>query len=248
MEQTRAAVAADPAGSVRANARPDTGPKGGYRYLDLITALFGAVLLISNIVGQKIWRLGPLDMSAAQMLFPVSYIFGDVLTEVYGYARSRRVIWIGFGCNALMALVDWVAVQLPPSPEWRHQEAFATIIGFVPRMVVASLIAFWAGEFSNSYVLAKMKILTSGRHLWTRTIGSTVVGEAVDSILVIGITFTGVLPVGTMVRIVLSMYMFKVAYEVAVTPATYAAVNWLKRQERIDFYDYGTDFNPFIAR
>ncbi len=248
MEQTRAAAVADPAETARLDARPDIRPNGGYRYLDLITALFVAVLLISNIVGQKIWRLGPLDMSAAQMLFPVSYIFGDVLTEVYGYARSRRVIWIGFGCNALMALVDWVAVQLPPSPEWHNQEAFATIIGFVPRMVIASLIAFWAGEFSNSYVLAKMKILTSGRHLWMRTIGSTVVGEAVDSILVIGITFTGVLPVGTMVRIVFSMYLFKVDYEAAVTPATYAVVNWLKRQERIDFYDYGTNFNPFITR
>jgi uncharacterized integral membrane protein (TIGR00697 family) len=239
MEQTRAAVTAE--------AAETGGRRVGYRYLDLITALFVAVLLISNVVGQKIWRFGPFDMSAAQVLFPVSYIFGDVLTEVYGYARSRRVIWIGFGCNAVMALVYWVAVQLPPSPDWHNQEAFATIIGFVPRMVIASLIAFWAGEFSNSYVLARMKILTSGRHLWMRTIGSTVIGEAVDSILVIAITFTGVLPVGTMARIVLSMYFFKVAYEAAVTPVTYAAVNWLKRRESVDYYDYGTNFNPFIG-
>ena len=216
-----------------------------YRYLDLITALFVTVLLISNIVGQKIWRLGPLDMSAAQMLFPVSYIFGDVLTEVYGYSRSRRVIWIGFLSNALMALMGWVAVRLPPSPDWHNQEAFGTIIGFVPRLVIASLIAFWAGEFSNSYVLARMKILTSGRYLWARTIGSTVVGEAVDSVFVIGIAFAGALPAGTMVRIVLSMYLFKVAYEVVATPVTYALVNWLKREEAEDFYDYRTNFSPF---
>ncbi len=219
----------------------------GFRYLDIISGLFVAVLLISNVLGQKICRVGPLDMSAAMMLFPVSYIFGDILTEVYGYAASRRVIWLGFFANGLMALCGWVAVHLPASPDWPHQQAFATVIGFVPRIVVASLIAFWAGEFSNSYVLAKMKIFTSGRRLWTRTIGSTIVGEAVDSFLVIAITFSGVLPPLALVRVIVSMYLFKVAYEVVATPLTYIAVNWLKRREGVDYYDRDTNFNPFAG-
>src|SRR5579884_438970 len=202
-----------------------------FRYLDVITGLFVAVLLISNVVGQKIWRLGPLDISAAQMLFPVSYIFGDVLTEVYGYARSRRVIWIGFFANILMAVVGWIAVRLPPSPEWPNQQAFAAVMTFVPRMVAASLIAYWSGEFVNSYVMAKMKLFTNGRWLWSRTIGSTVVGQAVDSALVVGITFAGVMPLRALVRVTLSIYLVKVAYEVIATPATYLVVNWLKRAE-----------------
>ena len=218
-----------------------------FRYLDVITGLFVAVLLISNVVGQKIWRLGPLDISAAQMLFPVSYIFGDVLTEVYGYARSRRVIWIGFGCNVLMAVVGWLAVQLPPAPGWPNQQAFATVMAFVPRMVTASLIAYWAGEFANSYVLAKMKIITSGRWLWTRTIGSTVVGQAIDSFLVVAITFSGVMPLAALARVTISIYLVKVIYETVATPATYLVVNFLKRAEGLDVYDRGTNFNPFAV-
>jgi uncharacterized integral membrane protein (TIGR00697 family) len=225
--------------------RKAPGPDYPFRYLDVITGFFVAVLLISNVVGQKIWRLGPLDVSAAQMLFPISYIFGDVLTEVYGYARSRRVIWIGFACNVLMAVVGWLAVQLPPAPGWPNQQAFATVMAFVPRMVAASLIAYWAGEFANSYVLAKMKVLTSGRWLWTRTMGSTVVGQAIDSFLVVVITFSGVMPWTALVRITVSIYLVKVIYEAAATPATYAVVNFLKRAEGLDVYDRGTDFNPF---
>ncbi|HZS52620.1 MAG TPA: queuosine precursor transporter [Bryobacterales bacterium] len=216
-----------------------------FRYLDVITGLFVAVLLISNVVGQKIWRLGPLDISAAQMLFPVSYIFGDVLTEVYGYARSRRVIWIGFFANILMAVVGWIAVRLPPSPEWPNQQAFAAVMTFVPRMVAASLIAYWSGEFVNSYVMAKMKLFTNGRWLWSRTIGSTVVGQAVDSALVVGITFASVMPLRALVRVTLSIYAVKVVYEVIATPATYLVVNWLKRVEGMDAYDRGTNFSPF---
>jgi uncharacterized integral membrane protein (TIGR00697 family) len=223
-------------------------PVPSFRYLDVISGLFVAILLISNVLGQKIWRLGPLDMSAALLLFPVSYIFGDVLTEVYGYARSRRIIWVGFFSNALMAALGWVAVRLPASPDWPNQRAFETVVGFVPRVVIASLVAFWAGEFSNSYVLAKMKILTSGRHLWTRTIGSTVVGQAVDTFLVVGITFFGVLPFSSILRVTVSMYLLKVAYEAAATPLTYLAVNWLKKKEGVDFYDRGTDFNPFAIK
>ena len=230
--------------ALRHKAPPATYP---FRYLDVITGLFVAVLLISNVVGQKIWRLGPLDISAALMLFPVSYIFGDVLTEVYGYARSRRVIWIGFGCNVLMAAVGWLAVQLPPAPGWPNQQAFATVMAFVPRMVTASLIAYWAGEFANSYVLAKMKIVTSGRWLWTRTIGSTLVGQAIDSFLVVAITFSGVMPVAALVRVTISIYLVKVIYEAVATPATYMVVNFLKRAEGLDVYDRGTDFNPFAV-
>ncbi len=215
------------------------------RYLDAIAGLFVAVLLISNVLGQKIWRLGPLDLSAGLLLFPVSYIFGDVLTEVYGYARSRRIIWIGFFSNALMAALGWVAVRLPASPDWPNQQAFATVVGFVPRVVIASLVAFWAGEFANSYVLAKMKIWTKGRYLWTRTMGSTIVGEALDTALVVVITFFGVMPPLSIVRVSLSMYLIKVAYEAVATPATYAVVNWLKREEGVDMYDRDTDFNPF---
>ena len=211
----------------------------------MIAGLFVAVLLISNVLGQKIWRLGPLDLSAGLLLFPVSYIFGDVLTEVYGYARSRRIIWIGFLSNGLMAALGWVAVKLPASPDWPNQQAFATVIGFVPRVVIASLAAFWAGEFANSYVLAKMKIWTEGRHLWTRTIGSTIVGEAVDTALVVVITFFGVVPLLTIARVSVSMYLIKVAYEAVATPVTYAVVNWLKRQEGVDVYDRDTNFNPF---
>ncbi len=213
--------------------------------IDVVAGLFVAVLLTSNILGQKVARIGPLDISAAMILFPVSYIFGDILTEVYGYACSRRIIWVGFVANALMAALGWIAIRLPPSPDWPNQRAFETVIGFVPRVVLASLVAFWAGEFSNSYVLAKMKILTSGRWLWTRTIGSTIVGEAVDSILVVAITFFAVLPPWSIVRVVISMYLLKVAYEVAATPITYLVVKWLKRKEGVDVYDRDTNFNPF---
>lgn len=170
-----------------------------------------------------------------------------MLTEVYGYARSRRVIWIGFGCNVLMAVVGWLAVQLPPAPGWPNQQAFATVMAFVPRMVTASLIAYWAGEFANSYVLAKMKIITSGRWLWTRTIGSTVVGQAIDSFLVVAITFSGVMPVAALVRVTISIYLVKVIYETVATPATYLVVNFLKKAEGLDVYDRGTDFNPFAV-
>lgn len=222
-------------------------PAPAPRYLDILTGLFVAVLLISNILGQKIWSLGPFAMSAALLLFPVSYIFGDILTEVYGYAASRRVIWTGFASNALLAVFGWVAVRLPPAPDWPNQQAFAVVMGFVPRVIIASLVAFWAGEFTNSYVLAKMKILTSGRWLWTRTIGSTVVGQFVDTLLVVAITFFGVIPPLSILHVAISMYLLKVAYEAAATPLTYIAVAWLKRREGLDVYDRDTNFNPFAV-
>ena len=222
-------------------------PKRDYRYLDLLISVFIVVLLISNLVAQKICAFGDLRVSGAQLLFPLTYIFGDIFTEVYGYAASRRAIWIGFFASGLMAVLGVIVVALPAAPDWPNQAAFATVFNFVPRIVVASLIAFWCGEFANSFVMAKMKMLTKGRHLWTRTVGSTVVGQAVDTALVIVLAFGGTLPAKTIVTLILSGYVTKVVYEVVMTPVTYAAVNFLKRKEGVDTFDYGTDFNPFVT-
>lgn len=206
------------------------------------------VLLISNLIGQKICAFGQLRVSGAQLLFPITYIFGDVFTEVYGYAASRRAIWIGFFASGLMAVMGVVAVALPPAPEWRNQEAFATVFDFVPRLVIASLVAFWCGEFANSFVMAKMKIWTSGRMLWTRTVGSTVVGQAVDTLVVMVVAFAGTVSLKVIVNVIISGYLFKVGYEVLATPLTYLVVNALKRAEGMDPFDYGTRFNPFATQ
>ncbi|MGC8782875.1 MAG: queuosine precursor transporter [Armatimonadota bacterium] len=207
------------------------------------------ILLLSNIVAVKPVRLFNflhLDLDGGTLLFPISYIFGDVLVEVYGYARSRRVIWMGFGFNLLAALLLWVIVMLPPSPEWQMQSAFAMILGQTPRIVAGSLIAFWCGEFVNSYVMAKLKIFTGGQFLWTRTISSTVVGQAVDTILFQTIAFAGVWDTGLLLRVILWNYTAKVLYEALATPITYAVVGFLKKAEQEDYYDYDTNFNPFV--
>jgi uncharacterized integral membrane protein (TIGR00697 family) len=217
----------------------------GYKYFDLIMALFVAVLLISNIASTKILELGPFTFDGGTLLFPISYIFGDILTEVYGYRRSRRVIWVGFGCAALMAVVLAVVGALPPADGWENQEAYQAILGTTPRIVLASLVAYFAGEFSNSYTLARMKVLTQGRWLWTRTIGSTLVGEGVDTLLFVTIAFAGTLPWPLFWSIILSNYVFKVGLEAAMTPVTYRITNFLKREENEDVYDVDTDFNPF---
>jgi len=216
-----------------------------YRYFDLIMALFVAVLLISNVASSKILDLGPFTFDGGTILFPISYIFGDILTEVYGYRRSRRVIWTGFGCSALAALTFMIVGALPPASGWEHQEAFMAILGQTPRIVIASLVAYFAGEFSNSYVLAKMKILTRGRWLWTRTIGSTLVGQGVDTLLFVTIAFAGTLPSSLLFSVILSNYIFKCGVEALATPLTYQIVRWLKQAEQEDYFDYGTDFNPF---
>jgi uncharacterized integral membrane protein (TIGR00697 family) len=217
----------------------------GYRYFDLITALFVAVLLISNVASSKILRLGPFTFDGGTLLFPISYIFGDILTEVYGYRRSRRVIWTGFGCAGLMAGVLALVGALPPAEGWQYQDAYEAILGTTPRIVLGSLIAYFAGEFSNSYTLAKMKILTQGRWLWTRTIGSTLVGEGVDTILFVTIAFAGTLPWPLFWSIITSNYIFKVGLEAAMTPVTYQITSFLKQAEQEDVYDTDTDFNPF---
>ncbi len=230
----------------------------GYRYLDTITAVFVAVLLISNIASSaKIldWGVSLLGLrlafDAGTLLFPISYIFGDVLTEVYGYRRSRRVIWTGFALSALMALTFWLIGALPGEAAWQDyagQEAYDAILGGVGSggIIVASLSAYFAGEFSNSYVMAKMKIATQGRWLWARTIGSTLVGEGVDTALFVVIACAlGVFPWSIALSLIVTNYIFKVGIEALMTPATYRIVNGLKRVEREDYYDYDTDFNPF---
>jgi queuosine precursor transporter len=218
-----------------------------FRYYDLLVHVFVVVLLISNLVGAKISAIGGFRVSGAQLLFPITYIFGDIFTEVYGYSGSRRAIWIGFFASGLMALMGLFVVWVPPAPGWRDQAAFETVFYQVPRMIAASLIAFWAGEFTNSYVLAKMKLLTGGRHLWMRTIGSTVAGQAVDTATVITLAFAGRTDWGTIGNMIVSGYLFKVVYEALATPLTYLIVNALKRAEGVDVYDTDTNFNPFVG-
>jgi uncharacterized integral membrane protein (TIGR00697 family) len=217
----------------------------GYKYFDLIMALFVAVLLISNVASSKILQLGPFTFDGGTILFPISYIFGDILTEVYGYRRSRRVIWTGFACAGLMAGVLMLVGALPPAEGWENQQAYEAILGTTPRIVLASLIAYFAGEFSNSYTLAKMKILTQGRWLWTRTIGSTLIGEGVDTLLFVTIAFAGTLPWPLFWTIIASNYVFKVGLEAVMTPLTYRITNSLKRAEHEDVYDIDTNFSPF---
>jgi uncharacterized integral membrane protein (TIGR00697 family) len=219
-----------------------------YKHLDTLTGLFVAVLLISNIASTKIADFLFFTFDGGTLLFPLSYIFGDVLTEVYGYARSRKVIWIGFVTALLMSLILMIVGALPPAEGWMYQDAYEKILGMTPRIVLASLTAFFAGEFSNSYLLAKMKVWTNGRHLWMRTIGSTIVGELVDTSLFVSIAFLGVLPSGTLIAVIISNYIFKTVVEILFTPVTYRIVRWLKRQENEDYYDRDTDFNPFVRR
>ena len=216
-----------------------------FRYYDILVHIFVVVLLISNLVGPKICAIGPFRISGAQLLFPITYIFGDVFTEVYGYSGSRRAIWIGFFASGLMALMGLLTVHMPPAPDWPDQRAFEVVFNFVPRMVAASLVAFWCGEFANSYTLARMKLFTEGRWLWTRTVGSTVVGQAVDTTIVIFLAFAGTRDTKTILNMIGSGYLGKVLYEVLATPLTYAIVNFLKRNEGVDVYDTHTDFNPF---
>src|ERR1700743_3099384 len=218
-----------------------------FHYLDTLTIVFVVVLVISNLVGPKMCQVGPFKLSGAELLFPISYICGDVFTEVYGYAASRRAIWMGFLAMGLLSVFGAIAVALPPAPDWHNQQAFATVFGLVPRFAVASLVAYWAGEFTNSYTLAKLKLLTKGRWLWTRTIGSTVTGQAVDTATVVLIAFWGT-PWRTIGSVIFWSYVTKVIYETLATPITYIVVGWLKRMEGVDSFDERTNFNPFHLR
>jgi queuosine precursor transporter len=230
--------------------------KHDYRFLETFIVVFVVILLISNLVGAKIISLGNLHFAGlviairfggGNLLFPFTYIFGDVFTEVYGYAGSRRAIWLGFFASILMAIVCAMIVALPPAPEFHEQRAYEVVLGVVPRMVAASLIAYLCGEFVNSFVLAKMKILTKGRHLWTRTIGSTVAGQFVDSVIFMLVAFSGVQRPGVIWELIYSGYLFKVTYEAAMTPLTYWIVNRLKHAEGVDVYDVKTNFSPFAS-
>ncbi|WP_276954747.1 queuosine precursor transporter [Allomeiothermus silvanus] len=220
-----------------------------YRYLDFITALFVVVLIVSNIASTKVVLLGPFTFDGGTILFPLAYIFGDVLTEVYGYKRSRRVIWTGFFLLILATLTFGIVNALPTPPDQQNTaRAFAAILGLVPRIVLASLVAYWVGEFVNSYVLAKLKIATQGRWLWTRTLGSTLIGQGLDTGIFLLIAFYGVWDNALLWTVFVSNYVFKVGVEALFTPLTYAIVGFLKRAEREDYYDRDTNFNPFAVR
>lgn len=224
-----------------------------YRYYDFVMAAFVAVLLCSNLVGPaKIAQLdlplvGALTFGAGVLFFPISYVFGDILTEVYGYARARRVIWTGFAALLFASCMASVIVALPPAPGWKNQAAYEIAFGSTWRIALASLIAFACGEFVNSYVLAKMKIATAGRWLWSRTIGSTIFGEAVDSMLFYPLAFydSGLIPNELLPKVMLAQFLAKVAVEIMFTPITYKVVGFLKRAEHEDYYDRRTNFNPF---
>ena len=208
------------------------------------TALFVTCLLAANTIAAKLVVVGGLTLTAGIVIFPISYVLGDVLTEVWGYAATRRVIWLGFACNALMVAAIWLGGELPPAPFWSGQPAYQEILGHTPRILGASFVAYLVGEFANAFVLAKLKIATQGRWLWTRTIGSTVVGQALDSAVFVTLAFAGVVPAGAIAGIVAGQWLVKVVYEALATPLTYAAVAWLKSRERIDTFDLNTDFNP----
>ena len=226
-----------------------------FEYFDFVMAAFVAILLLSNVLGAgkraeiDLPLIGVWPFCAGILFFPLAYVLGDILTEVYGYARARRCIWAGFVATLFMAFMSWVVVALPPASDWPGQAAYESVFGQVPRIVFASVAAFWLGEFANSYVLARMKLLTKGKHLWTRTIGSTVVGQGIDSAIFYPLAFYGApgWPVEAMVAVMISQFVLKVSWEVLLTPVTYAVVGFLKRREGVDVYDVGTDFSPFKA-
>lgn len=219
-----------------------------FKYLDVITVFFVTFLLISNVVASKILMLGPLAIDGGGLLFPLTYIFGDILTEVYGYKKTRKAIWLGLGANLLMAAVFMIVGVMPPASDWPNQDAYMAILGLSSRIVVASVTAYFVGEFINSFILAKMKILTKGKFLWSRTIGSTIFGEAFDTTIFMVIAFWGVLPMDLFILVGVSGYLLKVAVEILFTPFTYLIVNFLKKKESEDYYDYKTNFNPFLLK
>lgn len=210
----------------------------------IITGLFVTCLITANILIVKQIMVGPILLPAAIIIFPLSYVFGDILTEVYGYRQARLVIWTGFACNLLAVIAFWIGGLLPPAPVFEAQNAYDRILGNTPRFLIASFTAYLAGEFINSFILSKLKIRTKGRWLWMRTIGSTIVGQGVDTVIVLTIGFLGVLPLPVLVPMIGGHWLFKTVYEVIATPFTYALVGYLKGKEHSDVYDYNTNFNP----
>jgi hypothetical protein len=227
--------------------------KKSYQWYPFVTAVFVTTLVVSNIIAVKLIQVGVLIVPAAVIIFPVAYIFGDILTEVYGFARARQAIWIGFLCNLLAVIAIWIGGLLPAAPFWKlegfttpemSQQAYQAILGFTPRLLLASFTAYLVGEFLNSFVLARLKVRTAGRLLWLRTITSTLIGQGADSVIFIVIAFGGILPTSALWQAIVSQWTIKVAYEIIVTPLTYLIVNRLKRAEQEDFFDRETDFNP----
>jgi uncharacterized integral membrane protein (TIGR00697 family) len=221
------------------------GPRA-YRYYDLVMAAFVTVLLCANLIGaSKLATVFGFTFGAGVLFFPISYVFGDVLTEVYGYARARKVVWAGFAALIFASLMSAIVLAFPPAPGWPHQAAFETVFANTPRIALASLVAYFAGEFTNSFVLAKMKVAMAGRRLYARTIGSTIAGEAVDSLIFYPLAFLGVWTTAQVMAVMASNYAIKVAWEALMTPFTYRIVSFLKRAEDEDYYDRDTDFTPF---
>jgi hypothetical protein len=222
------------------------GARRHFRYFDYVMAAFVAILLLSNLIGAaKLSTVAGVTFGAGILFFPVSYVIGDVLTEVYGYANARRCIWTGFAALVFMMFMSWVVVGLPPAETWDGQSAYESVFGLVPRIVIASMLAFWAGEFVNSIVMAKMKVLTRGKALWSRTIGSTVVGQAADSAIFYPVAFYGIWETSDVITVMFTNWAMKVLWEAVLTPVTYAVVGWLKAREGVDVYDEDTDFSPF---
>jgi uncharacterized integral membrane protein (TIGR00697 family) len=213
-------------------------------WLVLIVAIFITCLMTANITAVKLVNVFGFILPAGIIIFPMSYIFGDVLTEVYGYRRARQVIWLGFFCNLIAVVAFGIGQVLPPASFWDGQAAYERILGYTPRLLTASFLAYLVGEFSNSFIMAKMKIATKGRWLWSRTIGSTLVGEGLDSLVFMVLAFVGTIPIEKLASAIVTQWLVKSAYEAAVTPLTYAIVNFLKRREGLDAYDYDTHFNP----
>lgn len=211
----------------------------------VLGCLFVSCLLISNMIAGKLISIFGMVLPAAVILFPVTYIFGDVLTEVYGFKRSRLIIWTGFACNLFMAALFMLVVAMPHPEFWQFQDAYAAVLGMTPRVVAASLVAYFLGEFSNSVILSKMKLLTRGKWLFSRTIGSTIVGEGIDTVVFITIAFAGTVAPPVLLTMIIAQYICKVIYEIAATPLTYLAVGWVKKKETVDTYDWGVKYNPF---
>lgn len=224
---------------------PKSPVSGNSKYFIYVAIVFVAVLMISNTVAVKLVQIGPFVFAGAIFIFPISYIFGDILTEVYGYRASRKIIWSGFAALIFMSFCYWFVQKLPFPPFWQGQTAYDAILGTVPRIVLGSIIAYFAGEFSNSFVLSKMKVWMQGRRLWMRTIGSTIVGEGVDSVIFAVVAFAGTIPASGLITLILSGYFIKVVYEILATPITYLIVNKLKKVEGIDVYDRNISYNPF---
>jgi uncharacterized integral membrane protein (TIGR00697 family) len=218
------------------------------RLLPIITGFFVGVLILSNILAAKMIRIGPFVFDGGTLLFPMSYIFGDVLTEVYGYKESRKVIWTGLGMLVVMSFNIWLIGVLPAEPSWTFQTDYQHMLAVVPRIALASVLGYFAGEYSNSVVLSRMKILTKGRYLWMRTIGSTLVGEFFDTMLFVTIAFLGSYPLDVLIVMILSNYLFKTVIEAVFTPVTYGIVGFVKKTEAIDVYDYGEKYNPLLTK